>query len=132
MQIDLRTVSITPLRQTYNHVADRLGGDKAASRYIEATMDVQANANFHYRPTWDPEHELFDATRTALKMKDWYALKDPRQLYYGSYTQARARRLGMCSRWRRPCWRTSPSATRSGGSCGGGWWRRWRDCSAIC
>ena len=91
MQIDLRTVSITPLRQTYNHVADRLGGDKAASRYIEATMDVQANANFHYRPTWDPEHELFDATRTALKMKDWYALKDPRQLYYGSYTQARAR-----------------------------------------
>ena len=91
MQIDLRTVSITPLRQTYNHIADRQGGDKAASRYIEATMDVQANANFHYRPTWDPEHELFDATRTALKMKDWYALKDPRQLYYGSYTQARAR-----------------------------------------
>ncbi|HOM13904.1 MAG TPA: phenol hydroxylase, partial [Rubrivivax sp.] len=91
MQIDLRTVSITPLRQTYNHIAERLGADKAASRYIEATMDVQANANFHYRPTWDPEHELFDATRTQLKMKDWYALKDPRQLYYGNYTQARAR-----------------------------------------
>ncbi len=91
MQIDLRTVSITPLRQTYNHIAERQGADKAASRYIEATMDVQANANFHYRPTWDPEHELFDATRTALKMQDWYALKDPRQLYYGSYTQARAR-----------------------------------------
>jgi phenol hydroxylase P1 protein len=91
MQIDLRTVSITPLRQTYNHIAKRLGADKAASRYIEATMDVQANANFHYRPTWDPEHELFDATRTQLQMKDWYALKDPRQLYYGNYTQARAR-----------------------------------------
>ena len=91
MQIDLRTVSITPLRQTYNHIADRLGTDKAASRYIEATMDVQANANFHYRPTWDPQHELFDARRTQLVMKDWYALKDPRQLYYGSYTQARAR-----------------------------------------
>ncbi len=72
MQIDLRTVSITPLRQTYNHIAERQGADKAASRYIEATMDVQANANFHYRPTWDPEHELFDATRTALKMQDWY------------------------------------------------------------
>ena len=91
MQIDLRTVSITPLRQTYNHIAERQGADKAASRYIEATMDVQANANFHYRPTWDPEHELFDATRTALKMQDWYALKDPRQLYYGTYTQNRAR-----------------------------------------
>lgn len=91
MQIDLRTVSITPLRQTYNHIARRLGVDKAASRYIEATMDVQANANFHYRPTWDPAHELFDPTRTRLVMKDWYALKDPRQLYYGTYTQARAR-----------------------------------------
>ena len=45
MQIDLRTVSITPLRQTYNHIAERLGADKPASRYIEGTMDVQANAN---------------------------------------------------------------------------------------
>ena len=91
MQIDLRTVSITPLRQTYNHIADRLGADKPASRYIEGTMNVQPDANFHYRPTWDPEHELFDPRRTRLVMKDWYALKDPRQFYYGAYTQARAR-----------------------------------------
>lgn len=91
MQIDLRTVSITPLRQTYNHIAERLGADKPASRYIEGTMDLQATHNFHYRPTWDPEHELFDPRRTAIVMKDWYALKDPRQLYYGAYTQARAR-----------------------------------------
>ena len=91
MQIDLRTVSITPLRQTYTHIAERLGADKPASRYIEGTMDVQANANFHYRPTWDPQHELFDPRRTRLVMKDWYALKDPRQFYYGAYTQARAR-----------------------------------------
>ena len=91
MNIDLRTVSITPLRQTYDHIAARLGGDKAASRYIEATMDVQANANFHYRPTWDPEHEIFDPARTRITMRDWYAFKDPRQLYYGTYTQSRAR-----------------------------------------
>ena len=91
MQIDLRTVSITPLRQTYNHIAERLGADKPASRYIEGTMNVQPDANFHYRPTWDPEHELFDPRRTRLVMKDWYALKDPRQFYYGAYTQARAR-----------------------------------------
>ena len=91
MQIDLRTVSITPLRQTFDHIAARVGGDKAASRYIEATMDVQANANFHYRPTWDPEHEIFDPKRTAITMADWYAFKDPRQLYYGTYTQSRAR-----------------------------------------
>jgi phenol hydroxylase P1 protein len=91
MQIDLRTVSITPLRQTFNNIAERLGGDKSASRYIEATMDVQASANFHYRPTWDPDHEIFDASRTAIKMKDWYAFKDPRQFYYGTYTIARAK-----------------------------------------
>lgn len=91
MQIDLRTVSIEPLRQTYDHIAARLGGDRPASRYLEATMDVQANANFHYRPTWDPEHEIFDPARTAIVMADWYAFKDPRQLYYGTYTQSRAR-----------------------------------------
>jgi len=91
MQIDLRTVSIEPLRQTYTHIAERLGADKPASRYIEGTMNVQPDANFHYRPTWDPEHELFDPRRTRLVMKDWYALKDPRQFYYGAYTQARAR-----------------------------------------
>ena len=91
MQIDLRTVSITPLRQTYNHIAERQGADKPASRYIEGTMNVQPDVNFHYRPTWDPEHELFDPRRTRLVMKDWYALKDPRQFYYGAYAQARAR-----------------------------------------
>lgn len=90
MQIDLRTVSIKPLRQTFDHVARRLGADKPASRYQEGTLDVQATANFHYRPLWDPDHELFDVTRTRLKMADWYAFKDPRQLYYGTYTQARA------------------------------------------
>jgi phenol/toluene 2-monooxygenase (NADH) P1/A1 len=91
MHIDLRTVSIKPLRQTFDHVARGIGGDKPASRYQEATLGVQADANFHYRPLWDPEHELFDATRTKVKMADWYAFKDPRQFYYGTYTLARAR-----------------------------------------
>jgi phenol hydroxylase P1 protein len=91
MHIDLRTVSIEPLRQTFDHVAARIGADKPASRYLEGTLDLQPNANFHYRPTWDPEHEIFDATRTAITMKDWYALKDPRQFYYGAYTASRAK-----------------------------------------
>lgn len=91
MQIDLRTVSITPLRQTFDHVAKRLGGDKPASRYQEGTWDVQAKTNFHYRPTWDPAHKMFDETRTAIAMKDWYSFKDPRQFYYGSWTQSRAK-----------------------------------------
>jgi len=91
MHIDLRTVTIEPLRQTFDHIAARIGPNKSASRYLEGTMDLQAEANFHYRPTWDPEHEIFDATRTAITMKDWYALKDPRQFYYGAYTASRAK-----------------------------------------
>lgn len=90
MQIDLRTVTIQPLRQTFSHVARRLG-DKPASRYQEGTLDLQADANFQYRPLWDPEHEIFDASRTAIAMADWYAFKDPRQFYYGTYTMARAK-----------------------------------------
>ena len=88
--IDLRTVSIKPLRQTFDHIARRFG-DKPASRYQEGTYDLQATHNFHYRPTWDPDREIFDPSRTKLVMKDWYALKDPRQYYYGTYTMARAR-----------------------------------------
>ena len=91
MQMDLRTVAITPLRQTFGHLARRLGGDKPASRYLEGTMDIQPVENFHYRPTWAPEFDIFDASRTKVTMKDWYAFKDPRQYYYGTYTLARAR-----------------------------------------
>ncbi|SFB34999.1 Phenol hydroxylase P1 protein [Collimonas sp. OK607] len=91
MHLDLRTVSITPLRQTFDSIAARIGGDKSASRYQEATLDVQSDTNFHYRPLWDQEHDIYDASRTALKMNDWYAFKDPRQFYYGTYTLARAR-----------------------------------------
>ena len=91
MQLDLRTVSIKPLRQTFTHVARRIGGDKPASRYQEGTYDLQATINFHYRPLWAPEYEIFDASRTALVMEDWYKLLDPRQFYYGAYTLARAR-----------------------------------------
>jgi phenol hydroxylase P1 protein len=35
--------------------------------------------------------ELYDRRRTRIQMKDWYAFKDPRQFYYGSYTIARSR-----------------------------------------
>ncbi len=91
MAIDLRTVSITPLRQTFGHLARRMGADKPASRYLEATMDLQPTENYHYRPTWAPELDIFDSRRTRIRMQDWYALKDPRQFYYGAWTQARGR-----------------------------------------
>ena len=90
MQIDLRTVSIKPLRQTFDHIARRFG-DKPASRYQEGTYDVQQTDIFHYRPMWEPELQLFDKRRTQVQMKDWYALKDPRQFYYGAWTIARSR-----------------------------------------
>lgn len=89
--IDLQARDIKPLRNTYTHVARHIGGDKPASRYQEATFGAQPTQNFHYRPTWDPAHELFDASRSAIQLADWYVLKDPRQYYYGSWTIARAR-----------------------------------------
>lgn len=91
MSVDLHTREIKPLRQTFAHVAQYVGEDKPASRYLEATLGAQSTANFHYRPTWDPAHELFDTSRSAVKLADWQALRDPRQYYYGTWTMARAR-----------------------------------------
>jgi phenol hydroxylase P1 protein len=91
MNLDLQAREITPLRHTYAHVAAHIGGDKPATRYQEATLGAQPSVNFHYRPTWDPEHELFDPTRSAIRMNDWYALRDPRQFYYATWTMTRAR-----------------------------------------
>jgi phenol hydroxylase P1 protein len=72
-------------------VAKYVGDGKPASRYQEATFGAQPSANFHYRPTWDPEHEIFDASRSAIVLADWYVLKDPRQYYYATWTMTRAR-----------------------------------------
>lgn len=91
MTIELKTITIKPQRQTFTNVSKRIGNDKPASRYQEATLGMQPDANFHYRPTWAPEFEIFDPARTAIKMKDWYAFKDPRQYYYGNWTMTRAR-----------------------------------------
>ncbi len=91
MNIDLQAREITPLRHTYAHVARQIGEDKVASRYQEATFGAQSMTNFHYRPTWDPAYELFDARRSRIVLADWYVLKDPRQFYYATWTMARAR-----------------------------------------
>ena len=91
MTIDLQAREIQPLRQTYSHVAKYVAEGKMATRYQEATMGAQPTSNFHYRPTWAPQFEIFDASRSAIKLKDWYVLTDPRQLYYGSWTMVRAK-----------------------------------------
>ncbi|PWR19526.1 aromatic/alkene monooxygenase hydroxylase subunit beta [Zavarzinia aquatilis] len=90
MQIDLRTVTIEPQRQAFDHLVRRFG-DKPASRYQEGSYDIQATENLHYRPTWDPQQELYDKAITQIVMKDWYDLKDPRQFFYNTYTLTRAR-----------------------------------------
>jgi phenol/toluene 2-monooxygenase (NADH) P1/A1 len=90
MAVDIKTNDVQPLRHTFAHLARRFG-DKPASRYQEATYDIQSMANFQYKPLWDADHELYDPRRTAIRMGDWYALKDPRQFYYGAYTITRAR-----------------------------------------
>ena len=50
MTIQIKTIDIEPKRQTFGHIARRIGEGKTASRYQEATLDVQATANFHYKP----------------------------------------------------------------------------------
>jgi len=90
MQIDLKTVNIEPKRKAFDHLVRRFG-DKPASRYQEASYDIQATENLHYRPTWAPEQQLYDPNLSRVTMADWHALKDPRQFYYNSYVLTRAR-----------------------------------------
>ena len=90
MNIDIQAEALTPKRQTFSHVARRIGEGRAASRYEEATYDVQPVVNFHYRPLYAPEFEIYDSRRTSVVMRDWYMFRDPRQLYYATYNMSRA------------------------------------------
>lgn len=98
MQIDIKTAEVTPLRQTFRHVKDHIGEGKMASRYQEATIKLQPEANFHYRPYWDADNELYDTRRTAIQMENWYDFKDPRQFYYGTWTIARSKQQDATER----------------------------------
>lgn len=89
--VEIRTATIEPIRNTFDHVARMLGGDKPASRYLEGTLKLQSEENFHYQALWDQKHQLYDPARTAIVMADWYAFLDPRQFHYGAYTAARSR-----------------------------------------
>jgi phenol hydroxylase P1 protein len=90
MSIEIKTATLEPIRHTFEHTKRRFG-DKPASRYQEASYDIAPEKNFHYRPLWQPDKELFDKSRTAVVMEDWNVHKDPRQYYYGTYVQARAK-----------------------------------------
>jgi phenol/toluene 2-monooxygenase (NADH) P1/A1 len=98
MQVDIKSMSIKPLRNTFDQVARFTGNDKAASRYLEATIGIQPEVNFHYRPMWAKDRELFDKRNTAIVMQDWYRLLDPRQYYYGSWAIARSKQQDAAER----------------------------------
>lgn len=89
MQYELRYQVIEPKRQTYQNLIDRFG-DQPATRYQEASFDVEPRENFHYRPTWIEDRELYDERFTALRLTDPYSFTDPRQYYYTPYVTNRA------------------------------------------
>ena len=91
MSIDIKTTKIEPRRVTFDTVANKLGEGKVPSRYQEVMIGVQQEEVFHYRPTWDPEREVFDADRTAIVMQDFDDLTDPRHYYYGTYVIQRSK-----------------------------------------
>jgi phenol hydroxylase P1 protein len=47
VNIDIKSNAEKPRRQTFAHIARRFGEDRPATRYEEAVLDVQADANFH-------------------------------------------------------------------------------------
>ncbi len=89
MQYELRTQVIEPKRKTFTNLTERLG-DRPATRYEEGSLEIQPTANFHYRPLWDPEHEIYDPTYSAVRLTDPYSFTDPRQMYYAPYVTARS------------------------------------------
>lgn len=90
MSVQIKTVDLKQKRNGFGHIARRMGADKPASRYLEATLDIQATENFHYKPLWEPEFWHYDPGKTAVVMQDWYKPLDPRQYYYAAYNITRA------------------------------------------
>lgn len=86
---DIGKQRIKPLRTNYGHIERRIG-DKPATRYQEATYDIQSEIGFHYKPVYDSGRDLYDVNLTKIVMKDWYSFMDPRQYFYTPYVTARS------------------------------------------
>lgn len=91
MGYELRTNVVEPVRIAFSYLVERFG-DRPATRYQEASFNVQPKENFHYRPTWDPDHEIYDQGYSAIKLTDPYSYVDPRQYYYTPYVANAAAR----------------------------------------
>lgn len=89
MEYELRQQVVEPRRKTFQNLIDRYG-DKPASRYLEASIDIQPTENFHYRPLWGADKELYDEAYSAFRLTDPANFLDPRQYYYAPYVTNRA------------------------------------------
>jgi phenol hydroxylase P1 protein len=89
LQYELRTQVVDQRRATFSYLAERLG-DKPATRYEEGSVGIQPKENFHYRPLWAPDHELYGADWSAVRLTDPDEFRDPRQYYYAPYVSKRA------------------------------------------
>jgi phenol hydroxylase P1 protein len=89
VQYELRTQVIEPKRKTFDNLVARYG-DRPASRYQEGSIDIQAKENFHFRPLWAPDKEIYDESFSVLRLTDPYSFLDPRQYYYAPYVTSRA------------------------------------------
>ncbi|HVH23615.1 MAG TPA: phenol 2-monooxygenase [Pseudonocardia sp.] len=91
MGYELRTNVVEPYRNTFSYLVERFG-ERPATRYQEASFHVQPVENFHYRPTWDADREIYDAHYTELRLTDPYTYTDPRQYYYTPFVANAAER----------------------------------------
>lgn len=92
MPYEILTKVIPPVRTSFKEIEERLG--RPPSRYEEAVLYFQQKENFHYRPAYASKCEIFDPSYTKLRMKDYYGyynFVDPKQYYYFTYCQARAK-----------------------------------------
>ncbi|GAA1710412.1 phenol 2-monooxygenase [Propioniferax innocua] len=89
MQYELKTQVIEPTRHTFDHIAARYG-DRPATRYQEGTIGLQPKENFHYRPSYAPEREMYDVNYSAYKLADPEGFVDPRGYYYTPYVTNRS------------------------------------------
>lgn len=79
---------IKPIRNTYTYMSGLKV--KRPTTYDEATYNLEPKENFHYRPLWNPEYNIFDERLTKVKCEDWEQFRDPAKLYYATYCYKRA------------------------------------------
>ena len=92
MSIDIKTTSVEPLRKTFDHIAAKIGPDKAATRYQEAVWGTATDRQSALPPDLGSRQDSSTITsRTAIVMEDFDDLIDPRQYYYGTWTIQRGK-----------------------------------------